>query len=48
MSSHQLNKDSINALGMPLVGFGTYQMSPEQAEAAVIHAIHRRWVPTEH
>jgi 2,5-diketo-D-gluconate reductase A len=34
-----LSINSKNALGMPMIGFGTYQMSPEQAEASVQEAI---------
>ncbi|CAB9505955.1 keto reductase family 1 member C1 homolog [Seminavis robusta] len=34
-----LTKDSRNAIGMPMIGFGTYQMSNEQAEASVLLAL---------
>lgn len=34
-----LTSDSTNAIGMPLVGFGTYQMSVEQAEQSVAEAL---------
>jgi 2,5-diketo-D-gluconate reductase A len=34
-----LSASSKNSLGMPMVGFGTYLMSPEQAEAAVAEAL---------
>jgi 2,5-diketo-D-gluconate reductase A len=34
-----LSIDSKNSLGMPFVGFGTYQMSVEQAEASVAEAL---------
>lgn len=34
-----LSETSKNALGMPMVGFGTYQLSIEQAEASVAEAI---------
>lgn len=30
---------SRNAIGMPLVGFGTYQMSVDQAEKSVLEAL---------
>ena len=34
-----LSKQSRNAIGMPLIGFGTYQMSNEQAESSASEAI---------
>mmetsp|Transcript_26510 Transcript_26510/g.64610 ORF Transcript_26510/g.64610 Transcript_26510/m.64610 type:complete len:164 (+) Transcript_26510:695-1186(+) len=34
-----LSIESKNALGMPMIGFGTYQMKPDQAEASVMEAI---------
>ncbi|KAL3940479.1 MAG: hypothetical protein SGBAC_004998 [Bacillariaceae sp.] len=34
-----LSAESKNALGMPMIGFGTYQMNPDQAEASVLEAI---------
>jgi len=35
----KLTKDSKNALGMNVVGFGTYQLSPSQAEECVLEAL---------
>ena len=35
----EINKSSCNGIGMPLVGFGTYQLSIEQAEFCVMEAI---------
>ena len=34
-----LSLESKNALGMSMIGFGTYQMTPEQAEASVASAL---------
>lgn len=34
-----LTKDSRNEINMPLVGFGTYQLSPEEAETSVTEAL---------
>ena len=34
-----LTKDSRNEIDMPLVGFGTYQLSPEEAESSVTEAL---------
>ncbi len=35
----ELSKSTRNEIGMPLVGFGTYQLSPEQAETCVNEAL---------
>ena len=34
-----LTKESVNEIEMPLVGFGTYQLSTEEAEASVTEAL---------
>ena len=35
----EITQTSRNAIGMPLVGFGTYQLSTEQAESSVKEAL---------
>ncbi|RPI66376.1 MAG: aldo/keto reductase, partial [Ignavibacteriae bacterium] len=35
----KITQDSRNSLGMPLIGFGTYQLSNEEAERSVREAI---------
>lgn len=35
----ELSKNSVNSIGMPLVGFGTYQLSTPQAETCVAEAL---------
>ena len=34
-----ISQESRNELGMPLIGFGTYQLSDEQAEVCVRDAL---------
>lgn len=35
----EITQATRNPIGMPLLGFGTYQLSPEQAEASVKEAL---------